>query len=170
MIIRMIGAGLTLLSGGGYALAVAREHRQKEESLEELIRILDHLASELDTYLTPLPTACNAVSEAGKGPVSAVFIALSGQLQRQQEVNAAGCMKAALKEVPGVPEAARERLVQLGDTLGRYDLEGQLRGIRATQQLCRRDLESLAKERTTKVKSYQTLGFCTGAAIAILLL
>jgi hypothetical protein len=69
-----------------------------------------------------------------------------------------------------IPTSVRERLSQLADTLGRYDLAAQISGLQAVQELCRRDLQALNLERSKTVKSCQALGICTGAALAILLL
>ena len=151
-------------------MALAREHRKKEDYLEKILQILDHLAAELQTNLTPLPTACRLAAGTSKDDMAQLFSRLSQQLDLQIEVNPAGCMKVALAQSQGLPEVVQQRLLTLGDNLGRYDLEGQLAGIRAVQQLCRRDLEGLIRDRETKLRSYQTLGLCTGAAVAILLL
>ena len=76
----------------------------------------------------------------------------------------------SILELEHIPSPVRDRLGQLGDTLGRYDLSGQIGGLQALQELCRRDLQALAGERQKNVKSCQALGLCTGAALAILLL
>ena len=56
----------------------------------------------------------------------------------------------------------------LGTSLGRFDLTGQLNGLEQVRSHCRRELEALAGNRDQRVRGYQTLGICAGAALAIL--
>jgi len=54
--------------------------------------------------------------------------------------------------------------------LGRFDLPGQLEGIQAVRKRCEESLESIRKNRNERLRSYQTLGVCAGAALAIILI
>ena len=54
------------------------------------------------------------------------------------------------------------------DQIGRFDLEGQLQGLESVRVYCRDQLDNLAKDRDVRLRSYQTLGLCAGAALAIL--
>ena len=67
-----------------------------------------------------------------------------------------------------IPKLTRESLELLGRSLGRFDLEGQLRGLESVRQVCRHGLETLAQNSAIRNRSYQTLGLCAGAALAIL--
>ena len=68
-----------------------------------------------------------------------------------------------------LPRCVRRNLKQLALSLGRYDLEGQLQGLEMVRQQCRKDLEELESDRFDRMRSYQTLAVCAGAALAILL-
>jgi hypothetical protein len=85
------------------------------------------------------------------------------------EPDAAGCVRRILAEREFSGELQR-LLSELGATLGRFDLPGQLRGldgaIRSAEESLRRVREGAPERR----RSYQILGLCTGAAMAILLL
>lgn len=61
-------------------------------------------------------------------------------------------------------------LLVLGRTLGRFDLEGQLKGIDGISREAAAELDRLTKNQDARLRSYQTLGLCAGAALAILLL
>ena len=78
-------------------------------------------------------------------------------------------MYAAIQRSGEMPARVRRLLVQLGQTLGRFDLSGQLQGIRAVQKRCEETLEMIRKNRDERLRSYQTLGVCAGAALAIIL-
>ena len=65
-------------------------------------------------------------------------------------------------------EAGSLAAQQLGKSLGRFDLNGQLQGIEQVRAHCRRELSSLENGRDQRIRGYQTLGVCAGAALAIL--
>lgn len=160
---------MTLLSGVLYAVNITKEHRRKEAYLEELLLILEHFVWELETNLTPLSLCCQAAAGCGRGQMADLFRRLSRFLDEGRGADPAACMERLLTQ-QDLPVQLRQRLVQLADTMGRYDLSGQIAGIHAVQELCRRDLHTLEEERTKTVKSCRALGLCTGAAVAILLL
>ena len=64
----------------------------------------------------------------------------------------------------------KELLLELGRSLGNFDLNGQLRGIEAVRRQALEALQNSVKDRDQRIRSYQTLGLCAGAALAILLL
>ena len=59
-------------------------------------------------------------------------------------------------------------LLELGKNLGNFDMAGQLQGLEYARTLCRENLEKLMHNKESRLRSYQTLGLCAGAAIAIL--
>ena len=59
-------------------------------------------------------------------------------------------------------------LSELGESLGRFDLPGQLKGLEAVRRKCLMELEALGRNRTERLRCYQTLGLCAGAALVIL--
>ena len=131
--------------------------------------ILEHFSWELQTNLAPLSICCAAASCCGRGEMGRLFENLAQHLERGIERNPGECMALAMVQ-HDIPQQIQFRLSQLGDTLGRYDLSGQIGGIEAIRELCKRDLQALVSERSKTVKSCQALGLCTGAAVAILLL
>jgi hypothetical protein len=52
--------------------------------------------------------------------------------------------------------------------MGRFDLEGQLNGLEAVRTRCRDWLDELISGREVRLRNYQTLGLCAGAALVIL--
>ncbi len=77
-------------------------------------------------------------------------------------------MAAALGRSRELTGDVQKRLLQLGRCLGRYDLQGQLQGLEAVQRGCEEALTALGRDREARLRSYQTLGLCAGAALAIL--
>ena len=63
-----------------------------------------------------------------------------------------------------------QTFMQLGESLGRFDLPGQLRGLEAIRRETEQTLQEVHAQRENRLRSYQTLGLCAGASLAILFL
>lgn len=148
-------------------MAVA--HRREVAALHQLVEAMDVMICELEYHLTPLSELCRFGAERIKGPVQLCFVALAEALDDQISPDVGLCTIAALKATPTVPKYASAQLQALGQTLGRFDLSGQLTGLERCRQSCRGQLEVLEYQQSQRLRSYQTLGFCAGAALAILL-
>ncbi len=104
------------------------------------------------------------------GCLRRLFLDLAGALDAHSGSDVEQCLRTSLDKQPGIPMRLRKRIWQLGRTLGRFDLDGQLRGIESAREGCRRELRELERNRQQRLRSYRTLGLCAGAALAILLL
>ena len=166
---KWIGAVLIIAGCGGFGFSLAAGHRHQERSLQRILRILDYMASELHFHATPLPQLCANAAKLYNHPEALVFSRLAESLEAQESAEAASCMEEVLKEIQ-LPPQAREILRQVGETLGRFDLEGQLKGLEEGRQLCSRHLKAMGENRDIRLRNYQTLSLCTGAALAILLI
>jgi len=170
MYIRILGACLVVLGCGGVGFGIANGCRLEEKALRQLLGSLDYMQCELQYRLTPLPELCRKVSAASEGMLRQVFLGLAVALEDRITPDVEHCMELALGQVRQLPGLAGQVLGRLGRTLGRFDLEGQLRGLEAAREEARGKLEELAKDRAVRLRTYQTLGLCAGAALAILLI
>lgn len=166
---KWIGAVLIIAGCGGFGFSLAAGHRHQERSLQRILRILDFMSSELHFHATPLPQLCASAAKLYNNPEALVFSRLAESLEARETSDAASCMDEVLKEIQ-LPTETREILRQVGETLGRFDLEGQLKGLEEGRELCRHQLKTLGENRDTRLRNYQTLSLCTGAALAILLI
>ncbi|MBQ8359948.1 MAG: stage III sporulation protein AB [Oscillospiraceae bacterium] len=153
---------------GGFGFSMAASHKREEKQLRQLIGILQYMECELQYRLTPLPELCRQTGKEASGMLRDVFLNLARELDWQVSPDACSCMTAALKRSRDIPSRLRKLLLQLGHSLGRFDLSGQLRGLQAVQAACEEELKKLGKDRDSRLRSYQTLGLCAGAALAIL--
>ena len=167
---RWIGAILIVTACSGYGFSIAAWKRKEEKLLLQLLQILQLMEAELRYRLTPLPDLCRVAAGEVKGTLRVVFLNLYRELSWQKLPDAGSCMATALQRTGEIPGRVRRLLVQLGQTLGRFDLEGQLQGIQAVRKRCEESLESIQKNRDERLRSYQTLGICAGAALAIILI
>ena len=167
---RWLGAAMIVIGCGSCGFSIAAGKRKEEQMLCQLIHILQFMEAELRYRLTPLPDLCRLASCEAKGTLRVVFLNLYRELSWQKMPDAASCMSAAIQRTGEVPGRIRRILIQFGQTLGRFDLEGQLQGIQSVRKRCEESLESIRKNRDERLRSYQTLGVCAGAALAIILI
>ena len=168
MTIKWIGAILVILGCGGTGFSMASAHRKQERELRQFMGALDYLQCELQYRLTPLPDLCRHTAAQASGSVRKLFLALAVELEDQISPDVRHCMNAALEKSGDLPEVVSIVAENLGKTLGRFDMDGQLMGLERARQECRRALDMLTNNREVRLRSYQTLGLCAGAAMAIL--
>lgn len=169
MNLKWIGAVTILLGCGGVGFRLVANHRQQEKELRDLLSALDLMTCELRYRMTPLPELCLQIARVIRGAVGKVFRELHRELDRQIAPDAGCCMNAVLSDA-ALSGSVRQLLGTLGRTLGRFDLEGQLQGIEAVRMEAVQTLDTLTRNRDSRLRCYQTLGLCAGVALAILLL
>ena len=167
MNLKWIGAVLVIAGCGGFGCSIAASYRAEQRMLRQLQRGLEAMRWELQYRLTPLPELCRLAGKETGGALGTVFGKLARALDRQVEPDAAGCMRHAMRDA-GLSPVLRRLLLQLGRSLGRYDLAGQLQGIQAVEQACRTEEEKLEKDRALRLRSYRALSLCAGEALVIL--
>lgn len=168
MTLKIVGVVLVVVSCGGVGFKIAENHRKEERALRQLIRILDYMECELQYRLTPLPALCRQAWEAFPEMPGRVFMGLFQELNAQSSPDIYQCMHNAINDVKSIPSITKNALELLGKSIGRFDLEGQIKGLSAVRDECRRNLALLTDNRENRLRSYQTLGLCAGAALAIL--
>ncbi len=168
MAIKWIGAVCVIFACGGFGFQIAAAQIKENRCLQQLIYILDFAQCELEFRVTPLPELCKRVAEESTGVLKKLFERLVLELEEQISPNAQSCMEAAIAATENVPKQTQEMLKLFGATLGKFDLNGQVRGIESVRKECTRRLEQLAENQDTRVRSYKTLGICAGAALVIL--
>lgn len=159
---------MIVLSCAFFGFAKASGHRREENDLRALLAALDYMQCELQYRLTPLPDLCRQAGGQVKGRIGKILTDLSSELERQISPDVQSCVLAALTCSRETGKAAREAFELLGSSLGRFDVDGQIRGLEAVRSFCRKELEALSYNRDSRLRSYQTLGLCAGAALAIL--
>lgn len=168
MNIKWLGAILILAGCGGAGFRMAAEIRQQEKLLRQLIRSLHVLETELQYRLTPLPELCHLAARECSGVLREIFQKLSLRISRLEQDDAGACMDIVLQEYPALPRSLRKQLRHLGRGLGRFDLSGQLSGLRAVRGACQTELSCLRRNAEVRQKSYQTLALCAGTSLVIL--
>jgi len=167
--IRLLGAVLLMAGCGGFGFSLAAAYRREARMLRGLIDALQEMEWELKYRMSDLSEICCIGADAAGGITKEIFRELAGKLKRREVTDISGCLNAIVNQ-KDLPRSIRRNLKQMGATLGRYDLEGQLQGLETVRRQCKRDLKKLEENCVQRLRSYQTLALCAGAAMAILLI
>ena len=170
MTLKIFGVILIIVGCGGFGFRIANNYRAEERNIRQLIGIIDFMKCELQYRLTPLPELCRMVSAEFSAPFHRIFKQFTSELNEQISPDAERCMMSSLHKVQAITPKTRDCLLLLGKSFGRFDLDGQIKGLDAVRQECKRNLDILCNNRDARLRSYQTLGLCAGAALAILLI
>lgn len=168
--IRWIGAICVIGACGFCGFSMAASYTGIQKALRQLQAALEMMQCQMEYQLTELPELCSILEKACSGPVGRLFGAFGRELRMPDAGDASTCLCLALARTRDLPARCREILLQLGQTLGQYDLSGQLRGIAVAKDSCARELATMEAEKGGRLRSYRALGLCGGAALAILLL
>lgn len=166
---KLTGAALIITSCSAYGIALAIRYRQRDALYAGLISILQYMENELQFRLTPLPELCRNCTSAVDGCLKRFFLDLARELDWNTAPDAASCMKDVLCKYRNLPPDIIQILLRLGNTLGIFDLTGQLKEFQAVREGCAESLRVLRRDKEIRIRNYQTLGFCTGTALAVLL-
>lgn len=167
MMIKWVGALLIVAGCGYFGFYMGWCLNRDTALLRELAAFIDCLGNELSFRMSALPDALRATAQVHSSKLSPVFVALAEQLEQQISPNVQSCMECVLGQ-QRLPQNTMAQLHALGGLLGSYDLQGQQNGLNMAKENCMQMLSQLEHDRAQRVRSYQTLGLCAGAALAIL--
>lgn len=168
--LKILGAVFIIAGCGGVGLGMCQNQRRIQRSMEQLAASLEWMAWELGYRMPPLSELCRGGAAVSRGSVSRVLERLAQELDAQLTPDASACMAAALEAVPRLPARTAGYFAHLGRSLGRFDLQGQVSELENTAARIRRELEAMGRNWELRLRNYQTLGLCAGAALVILFL
>ena len=166
---KWVGSVLVFAGCGGFGLSLAGAHIRRERMLVQFIRMLDEMESELRYRLTRLPQLCMIAGKNSSGILRKVILRFAQELEKRISPDPASCMERVLERHPMTDDDIRYLLVELGRSLGRFDIEGQLKGLGHVKGVCDYYLELERTRKKERILCYRNLGFCAGAALVILL-
>lgn len=165
---KWIGAVLIISGCAGAGFYMASAYRREERELRQLTGALDYMSCELQYRLTPLPDLCRQAGMEVRGSAGKVLVQLAAELESRIHEDVESSMTASLRDCPDVSTGVKEAMELLGSRMGRFDVEGQIQGLDYVRAHCRRQLDTMAAGKENRLRSFQTLGICAGAALAIL--
>ncbi len=167
--LKWIGAAVVLLACGSVGVGIRHSHCKELQTLKMLIAALDYMECELQFRMPSLPELCRLTANECDGVLHRFFTDLSMELENQISPDVKHCVRTVLTKATELPASTAEALELMGKSIGRFDLQGQLKGLEFIRAECRVRLNKLMVGGDTRLRSYQTLGLCAGAAIVILL-
>ena len=170
MIIKWIGALCIIIACLGFGLMLAALHRREVKTLKNLISALDFMECELQFRMPSLSELCSRTAECCQENLRRVFTDLSSELENQIAPDVKHCMESVLSKSKDIPVETQKCLSILGENLGKFNLQGQLKGLESVQAECKERLRKLVGNYDMRLRSYQTLGLCGGVALIILLM
>lgn len=165
---KILGAVLIIVGCSFFGFSVTAGVKLEERTLRQLICTLDYMQCELQFHMTPLPDLCRLAAQDQRNLIGKFFMCLSEELENQIAPEVSGCVYHAMARVPELPKRCVKALDMLGTSMGRFDAGGQIQGLETVRVFCREELAAMAVNRDVRLRSYQTLGLCAGAALAIL--
>lgn len=170
--IRWIGALLLMAGAAGLGLGAAAQLRTRVASLRSLVGALGQLERELTFRLTPMPELMERLARQSQGPAAYLFAHCRDHLWELGEKSFGQLWREALDGEPDLLLDERESqiLLELGEVLGRYDVEGQSGALRNSVLELGRCLAGAEEEQRRLGRVYTTLGLGSGAMLVILLL
>ena len=122
---------------------------------------------DLKQHIDTLLETDNRVIIAIDGNCTAGKTTLAAELEKGTAPDVQVCVYTLLTRLEP-PKLLRRQLAELGATLGRFDLPGQLRGLEHAIRSTEEALRTVRDGAEGRRRSWQTLGLCAGAALAIL--
>lgn len=165
------GAVLILMGSLGCAWNMSREEKQRLQTLRELSAAVSALGAELSLHLTDLPQLTGLMAERAPGDAGRFFTLLAGRMEMLGERSFSSLWqevaRETLKHLDGDSLAV---FLNLGDTLGRYEVGEQLAALEG----CRTALDRAAEELSAALPDRRRISFglwsAAGALLAILLI
>lgn len=170
--LKLIGLSLILTASTVAGLRLAAVVKRQQTQTLALIDAVLRIRHELQCRLTPLPEIFCALQAGRETAISAFFTELSQTLAAGSGCTVSYACRRALTKTQGLclPAAVRQTLLSLFDTLGLYDLEGNLQVLDLALTRLREQAAALRAEAPGRCRSFVTLGVCTGLAVAVVLL
>ena len=168
--IRILGVLLVLCAAGGFGISKALGFFSQLKTLREFSAALEILKCEMNYTLSPLTKLCKTVSTRTKGVCAHFFADYATLLD--EGLPRSLVARRLLGENPSLhlPNEAQMALLELFETIGSYELEGENRLLQLTAHRLNASAERLEREKKPLAKSYAALGLCTGLALVILIL
>ena len=170
MIYRLFGALLLILGFGGVGFLINRKRRQELRMLQQMNRFLDNVICDLRYRQAPLQQLINSSLDILSGELQVLLKRFSNELEAQISPDVSCCMSAVISSGENLPASVRNILTALGQSLGRYDIQGQVRCLEGIQIACKTNSTNLADELDRSSHCRQAYALGAGAILALIML
>ena len=168
--LKLLGAALIMAGAGWCGLGAVGRLRRRVRTLEALRSALVWLEEELTFRLSPLPELLERLGRERPDPVGPFFQDVLTGLRRDPEEGLRQSWRQAMvRRLDILTEEERQILIEVGQTLGRFDAKAQGQALR---QAARRldGIRAHAQEDLKRLgRVYIALSLAAGAAVVLVL-
>lgn len=171
--LKILGSILVMLCSAGLGAAGSMDLKRHCMELRFLKQAVYMLRGEIKYSRAPLPEAFGALSERLPAPLSEFFAHLAEELSRMEGQNLGEVWRQEIgRSLKGgcLKKEEKQKLQNLGESLGYLDLEMQLSTIDLYLEQLDEDMILAKEEIRTKQKLYQGMGIAGGIFLVILLI
>lgn len=168
MSIKLIGAALVAIGCTGFGYIVASSVKKECTTLRQFIVALEYIICEIEYRRTPLPELFRLASSVCTGALCRFFLTTAKVLEKQTIPDAKKSVELALKKHIDIPRYTVNCIMLLGDTLGVFDMTGQMKSLQSVKAEAERLLAISNENLSCKTRCYKTLGISAGIALVII--
>lgn len=167
--LKLIGAILVIGGAGGFGISKGCLFLRQMRQLRDFSAALEILKCEMNYTLLPPGKLCEVTARRSRGVCAQFFLNFATFLQSGAPRTRAASR--AMDETRGLclPSDAKLALLELFETVGRYDLDGENRLLQLTMHRLNAALARTESEKRPLVRSYAALGISVGVALTILM-
>ena len=172
MLIKTIGAILIIAGAASIGLAQRLRLARRVKILGDIIAALDLMYSEISCVCTPTEELLDKLCNTTEEPVKSFFQDCKERHQKRRDMPFELVWNLSLRDAEYLELASQEKqvLLELGNTLGRYNAEEELRAISHARRNIEGHLKAAQDVRARLGRLYGNLSLLSGIALVIILL
>jgi stage III sporulation protein AB len=168
---KILGALLVTAASMMSGWAARQSLRQRQTLLRQLRLALELMQGELELHMPAVSQLFETVGEQLGGPLGEFFLGTAVQMAAVTGRPPKTAMKLQLEEQNLLLSAEEKAmLLELGGTLGRYDLEGQARTLDFYKRRLDERIEAENQSIRQRSRAWMTASVCTGLMLVVLML
>lgn len=160
---------LLIAGSAGIGCRIAAVHKQEVVQLYQIRRIIEYIICDLQWLQNPLPQIIHNAFGCASGSLKQVLQEYVLQLEAQISPNPGCCMEAAIRCFPEISDSTRKYLLELGESLGNFDQQGQLLCIQGINTKCINELTELEKKLPVHTRCCKAYSLCIGIILTLIL-
>lgn len=173
MWMKVLGAGLVIVSCTGIGAETARRQKERRRLLETLKRMISQLKGEILYNSLPLPTAFLRTGQRGSGEAAGLFAAVARRMEEEKGESFETVWKSETEHFLGncsLGETEAEQLRAFGASLGYLDRDMQERTMTYYIEELEEEIQALRRSEAEKCRLFLGLGILAGLFLTVILL
>lgn len=168
--LKVFGALCVMAGALWCALGAVRELARRADVLAELTAALAYLEEELAFRMPPLPRLLGRLAQERPGAAGQFFGAVAAGLRNEPEAGLYQSWRQAMtRQLPMLRPEERKLLLEVGQTLGRYDAKTQRQALGRSRERLGVFRDEARGEARRLGKVYAAVTLAGGAAIVLVL-